>query len=141
MQNSKLFQIYDQELTLRIRNERNPKNERRVLTRFREHLGEHPPSALLAKGFLVQYHSKKPQTLLKYASTIKSFMKWYGEPMDSFKVTIPKTLPPYTEDSQVESLFSAIENRKTHKANIARDTLLVETCPYTIRSNYAFPIG
>ena len=52
-------------------------------------------------------------------------MKWYGEPIDDFKVKIPKTLPPYTEGSAVEQLLSAIENKKTHKGTIVRATLLV----------------
>ncbi|MFC2006350.1 tyrosine-type recombinase/integrase [Chloroflexota bacterium] len=51
-------------------------------------------------------------------------MKWYGEPMDDFRVKIPKTLPPYTEDSEIERLFSAIENKKTHKGCIVRDSLM-----------------
>jgi hypothetical protein len=38
-------------------------------------------------------------------------MKWYGEPMDDFKVKVPKSLPPYTEDSDIEKLFAAIENK------------------------------
>jgi len=54
------------------------------------------------------------------------FMKWYGEPIDDLKVKIPKSLPPYTEDSQIEKLLHAIETKKTHKGNIVRDVLLVE---------------
>jgi len=53
-------------------------------------------------------------------------MKWYGEPMDDLKIRIPKSLPPYTEDTQIEKLLRAIENKKTHKGNIVRDILLVE---------------
>ncbi len=54
-------------------------------------------------------------------------MKWYGEPMDDFKVKIPKTLPPYTEDGEIEKLFNAIENKKTHKGCIVRDYIQVRT--------------
>ena len=57
---------------------------------------------------------------------IKMFMKWYGEPMNEFKVKVPKALPPYTDDTAVEKLFSAIENKKTHKGCMIRDMLLVE---------------
>jgi len=57
---------------------------------------------------------------------IKSFMKWYGEPMDNFKVKVPKNLPPYTEDSDIEKLFAAVESKKTHKGCIVRDSLLVQ---------------
>ena len=53
-------------------------------------------------------------------------MKWYGEPMDDLKVKIPRTLPPYTKDSEIERLFGAIENKRSHKGCITRDRLLVE---------------
>jgi hypothetical protein len=46
-------------------------------------------------------------------ATSPTYLKWYGEPMDDFKVKVPKTLPPYTEDSDIEKLFAAIENKKT----------------------------
>jgi integrase len=56
---------------------------------------------------------------------IRVFVKWYGEPMDDFKVKVPKNMPPYTENSDIEKLFSAIQNKKTHKGCITRDSLLV----------------
>jgi integrase/recombinase XerD len=90
-----------------------------------EHLNGYPPSPELAKGFLSQYINRKPRTLARYAKMIKAFMKWYGEPIDDFKVKVPKTLPPYTEDSDIEKLLKAIENKKTHKGCIAQDSLLV----------------
>ena len=52
-------------------------------------------------------------------------MKWYDEPMDDPKVKIPKTLPPYTKDSEIDGLFNAIENKRSHKGCIVRDSLLV----------------
>jgi integrase/recombinase XerD len=39
---------------------------------------------------------------------------------------VPKTLPPYTEDSDIEKLFEAIKNKRSHKGCIERDLLLVE---------------
>ena len=97
-----------------------------MLNRWKEYLNGYPPSPELAKGFLSQYADKKPRTLYRYAQMLKVFMKWYGEPMDDFRVKVPKTLPPYTEDSEVERLFSAIENKKTHRGCVVRDILLVE---------------
>ncbi|MFC1904236.1 tyrosine-type recombinase/integrase [Chloroflexota bacterium] len=123
---NELFSLYDAELILRIRNERNLEHERRLLSKFHEHLNSYPPSPELAKGFLSLYSNRKPRTLARYAATIKSFMKWYGEAMDDFKVKIPKTLPPYTEDSEVERLLSAIGNKRSHKSCIIRDTLITE---------------
>jgi hypothetical protein len=46
---------------------------------------------------------------------VKAFMKWYGEPLDDVKVKIPKSLPAYTEDSDIEKLFEAIKNKRSHK--------------------------
>ncbi len=124
--NEELFQLYDSDMILRVRNTRNLVNDRSLLARFEEYLGGYPPSAELAKGFLSQYTNNKPRTLARYAATIKSFMKWYGEPMDDFRIKIPRTLPPYTEDRDIERLFHAIENKKTHRGCIARDSLLAE---------------
>jgi len=83
--NDELFSLYDAELVLRIRNERNLEHERRLLSKFHEYLNSYPPSPELAKGFLSLYSNRKPRTLARYAATIKSFMKWYGEPMNGFK--------------------------------------------------------
>ncbi|MFC1913444.1 hypothetical protein ACFLX7_04565 [Chloroflexota bacterium] len=52
-------------------------------------------------------------------------MKWYGETMDDLKIKMPKTLPPYIEDSEIEKLFNAIENKRSHKDSIVRDSILV----------------
>ncbi|MFC2017193.1 tyrosine-type recombinase/integrase [Chloroflexota bacterium] len=125
MTNDELFQLYDSDLVLRLHNAKNLNDTRKILTKFKQHLSEFPPSPELAKGFLAQYSDRKSRTLYRYAQMIRVFMKWYGEPMDDFKVKIPKTLPPYTEDSEIEKLFNAIENKKTHKSCIVRDSLMV----------------
>ncbi|MFC2066816.1 tyrosine-type recombinase/integrase [Chloroflexota bacterium] len=125
MTNDELFQLYDSDLVLRLHNVKNLSDTRKILTKFKQHLNEFPPSPELAKGFLAQYSDRKSRTLYRYAQMIRVFMKWYGEPMDDFKVKIPKTLPSYTEDSEIEKLFNAIENKKTHKSCIVRDNLMV----------------
>lgn len=38
----------------------------------------------------------------------------------------PKSLPRYTNDQDIEKLFKAIENKKTHKGCIVRDILMTE---------------
>jgi len=126
MTNPDLFRLYDQELVLKIRNTRNLDNDRRLLAKFQEYLGQYPPSPELAKGFLAQYAHRKPRTLARYAATIKSFQKWYGEPMDDFRIRVPRSLPPYTEDSDVAKLRAAIEDKQTHKGTVVRDSLLVD---------------
>jgi integrase/recombinase XerD len=123
--NDKLFAMYEADLILRIRNEKNLKNIFNLLTRFKNFLGSYPPSEELAKGFLAQYTSLRPHTWYNYVGEIKRFMAWYGEPI-ALKAKLPKTLPPYHEDRDVESLLSVIQRKKTHKKMIPRDLLLVE---------------
>jgi site-specific recombinase XerD len=125
MSNEELFRQYDNELILRLHNVKNLSDTRKMLARFKEYLGDYPPSAPLAKAYLAQYANKAPRTLYRYAQMIKAFMKWYGEAIDDLKVKVPKSLPPYTDNSDIQKLFSAIENKKTHKSCIARDSLLV----------------
>jgi len=125
MTNDELFKLYDSDLMLRLHNLKNLSDTRKILTKFKQYLNEFPPSPEVAKGFLSQYSDRKPRTLYRYAQMIRVFMKWYGEPMDNFKVKIPKSLPPYTEDSEIEQLFYVIENKSTHKGCIVRDSLMV----------------
>jgi len=120
-----LFELYDSDLVLRLRNAKNLSDTRKMLTRFKGYLNGYPPSPELAKAFLSQFANRRPRTLYRYTQMIRGFMKWYGEPMDDFKVKVPKNMPPYTENSDIEKLFSAIQNKKTHKGCITRDSLLV----------------
>ena len=124
--NDELFPLYDDDLKLRVNNPRNLDNERRLLAKFRHFLNNFPPSPELAKGFLAQYTDRKPRTVIRYATTIKSFMAWYGEPMENFKIRCPKSLPQYVKDSDIDKLFGALEHKATHWGCIARDRLLVE---------------
>ncbi len=126
MTNEDLFTLYDNDLVLRLHNVKNLSDTRKMLTKFKEYLNSYPPSPELAKGFLAQYADRKPRTLYRYAQMIRVFMKWYGEPMDDCRIKVPKTLPPYTKDSEVERLVSAIGNKRSHKGCIVRDTLIVE---------------
>lgn len=126
MGNRELFTLYDSDLVLRLHNTKNLSDTRKILDRFVEYLGNFPPSPELAKGFLAQYANRKPRTLYRYAQMLRVFMKWYGEPMNDFKVKVPKSLPPYTEDQDIERLLAAIGNKKTHKGCIVRDSLMTE---------------
>jgi len=123
--NAELARLYDSELVLKLHKPKNLRDTRTVLSHFMSHLGAYPPSPELARSFLAQYANRKPRTLYRYAQMIKGFMKWYGEPMADPKVKIPKTLPPYTEDSEIGKLFEPIESKQTHKKSIVRDSLLV----------------
>jgi len=91
-----------------------------LLAKFKDYLGECVPSPDLTKGFLAQYAHRKPRTLARYAATIKSFMKWYGEPMDDFRIKVPRSLPPYTEDSDVAKLRLAATLTCCMKPRVSR---------------------
>jgi integrase len=62
---------------------------------------------------------------------LRPFLKWCGDPITDLKIKIPKSLPPYTDDSQVESLRAQVRNKKSHKSLIERDLLLIDTAEKT----------
>jgi len=126
MTNGDLLQLYDSEIKLRLHNPKNLRNTRKMPGRFQVFLAGRAPSPELAKAFLAQFIDRARRALYRYTQMIKAFMKWYGEPVDDFKVKVPKTLPPYTEDSAVEKVISAIESKKTHRGCTVRDVLLIE---------------
>jgi len=126
MSNRELFKHYDNGLVLRLHNKKNLSDTRKILGKFETFLAGRYPSADLAKEFLARYVDRKPRTLYRYARMVKSFMKWYGQPMDEFKVKVPRTLPPYIEDHQIERLLNTIDSKRTHKGSIVRDQLLVQ---------------
>ena len=57
---------------------------------------------------------------------VKAFMSWYGEPIDDLKIKVPKSIPKYTDDSTIEKVRDAIQNKKAHKKIIPRDLLLFD---------------
>ena len=61
--NPDLFRLYDDDLVLRLHNAKNLKDTRTLLVHFREYLGQFPPSAELAKGFLARYADYNAHTL------------------------------------------------------------------------------
>jgi integrase/recombinase XerD len=111
LSNDQLIELYDSELVLRLHNVKNLSDTRKILARLKEHLGNYPPSAELAKSFLAQYANRQPRTLYRYAQMVKAFMKWYGEPLTDVLIKIPKSLPSYTEDVDIEKLLDAIGDK------------------------------
>ena len=67
MNNDELLHLYDNDLILRLHNAKNLSDTRKLLDRFKQYLGDYPPSPELAKGFLAQYADRKPRTLYRYA--------------------------------------------------------------------------
>ena len=131
MGNTELFSNYANELILRLHNTKNLNDTRKILHKFKQYLDSEKPTPEYAKSFLTQFANKKPRTLYRYAQMIKAFMHWYGEPINDFKVKVPKSLPSYTEDNDIDKLFKAIEEKKTHKGTVIRDHLLVESALQT----------
>ena len=70
--NDKLLTMYEADLVLRIRNEKNLKNILNFLKRFCDFLGSYPPSEELAKGFLAQYTAVKPHTWYNFVGGDKA---------------------------------------------------------------------
>ena len=113
--NDESFELYDSDIVLRLRNAKNLSDTRKILTKFEQFLPQFPHSSEIAKAFLAQYADRKPRTLYRYAQMIRAFIKWYGEPMSDIHVKVPKSLPTYTKDQDIEKLFKAIENKKTQR--------------------------
>jgi site-specific recombinase XerD len=126
MTNEELALYYDSDLLLRLHSKKDLSDTRKMIARYLvTYLNGLPPSPESAKDFLSQFVNRKPRTLSRYAKMIKSFMKWYGKPLD-IKIKIPKSLPSYTDDSDIEKLLKAIGNKSTHKGCIQRDLLMTE---------------
>jgi integrase/recombinase XerD len=123
--NTELFQLYEAQLILRHRSQEALEEAKRVLSHFREYLGEFPPSPEIAAAFLAQFADRKTTTLYRYHSIIKTFMEWYGEPLDS-KIRMPQTLPDYVKSDDIEKLKEAMKSKKTHKKVIDRNLLIIE---------------
>jgi site-specific recombinase XerD len=56
---------------------------------------------------------------------VGAFLTWYGERWE-YQVRLPKEIPQYVLDEDIDKLFQAIETKQTHKSSISRDHLLVE---------------
>ena len=95
-----------------------------TLTKFKEYLGEFPPSEELAIDFLNSFENVKQNTLVRYSNIVRGFLVWMGEDL-SFRPKRTKSLPQYVEPNDVDAVLKEIENKKTHKQTIPRDLLLV----------------
>jgi len=80
--NDELFTLWRGELAFRYRSAKALKEVNRVIAGFEGSLAGYPPSAELAKNYLSQFLSRKPNTIARYSVLIGQFMKWYGDPID-----------------------------------------------------------
>ncbi len=104
MTNSDLLKLYNDDLVLRLHNAKNLKDTQTLLGHFMDFLGQYPPSPELAKSLLAKYAKYNAYTLYRYTQMVKAFLKWYGEPLSDVHIKIPKALPTYTEDVDIQKL-------------------------------------
>jgi hypothetical protein len=101
--NTELFHLYEDQLALQHRSQKALKEAKRLLGHFQKFLGEFPPAPELAASFLAQFTERKPTILYRYHSIVKTFMQWYGEPLNT-KIKVPQTLPDYLEQNVIDKL-------------------------------------
>ena len=65
-------------------------------------------------------------TQAKYAAIIKGFVKYYGEPIEDLKIRRPQAAPQIVEEENLEKLFDAARNKKSHKKKVDRTILIFE---------------
>jgi integrase len=53
-------------------------------------------------------------------------MKWYGQPMDEFRIKVPRALPQYVEDAEIDELMRIVGDKRSYKRIITRDKLMLE---------------
>ncbi len=104
---------------------------KRLLEKFRAFLGQYPPSTELATQFLASFKDRKLNTRARYTFTISAFFRWYSGEKLPFKAKVPKILPQYVPDEDIERLIARIKAKKSHKKSLDRDVLLIETARMT----------
>jgi transcriptional regulator with XRE-family HTH domain len=102
LQNTELFELWDNELILRYRTPNTLHESRRFFGHFHQFLGEFPPTVELGKGFLTSFSNCKPATVYRYNALLKQFFDWLGYSW-TVKIRMPKQLPEYVEDKDVRS--------------------------------------
>ncbi|MFC1912224.1 tyrosine-type recombinase/integrase [Chloroflexota bacterium] len=128
--NDELFALYEGELTFHHRSARGIHEAKRILGHFHNYLGDYPPTPELAKSFLSSYKECKPTTIARYVAILKVFLRWYGEELD-INIKVPKILPSYVEQSDIEKLLGALRAKRSHKNTIDRDILLIDLAIHT----------
>ncbi|MFC1981992.1 tyrosine-type recombinase/integrase [Chloroflexota bacterium] len=128
--NDQLFSEYYDLIT----NTHTPKSiyeAKRILGKFKAFLGQFPPTAELAVQFLSQFKDLKLNTKARYTHTVGAFFTYYNGEKLPIKVRVPKILPQYVPDGDIDHLIQGIKNKKSHKKSINRDVLLIETAKMT----------
>jgi hypothetical protein len=109
--NKELFALYEGQLAFHHRSARGIHEAKRILNHFHDYLGEFPPTPELTKSFLSKFTIRKATTVARYAAIPKMFFKWNGEELD-IKLLVPKILPSYVKQCDIEKLLDAIKNKR-----------------------------
>ncbi|PPD59158.1 hypothetical protein JP09_000310 [Dehalogenimonas etheniformans] len=127
MTNEELLAQYSAELKLKLVDDQY-RQYMRTLDLFFNHCGGLPPTRQLALGFLNQFNDRAPSTKRRYANMIAGlFTSDAGLAIKDFRIDIPvgKPLPQVVTDEQFYKLIEAMGERRSFRANIPRDRLLV----------------
>ncbi|XUX00751.1 MAG: tyrosine-type recombinase/integrase [Dehalogenimonas sp.] len=127
MTNEELLAQYSAELRLKLVDEQYHQYMR-TLNLFFDHCGGLPPTRQLALGFLNKFNDRAPSTKRRYAGMIAGlFTSDAGLAIKDFKIDIPvgKPLPQVVTDEQFYKLIEAMGERRSYRADVPRDKLLV----------------
>ncbi len=104
---------------------------KRVLGEFFSSIGEFPPTIELFTKFFQRYAKLAPSTRARYYYVFSAFFNWYDGQKIPFKVKAPKPLPQLVPDADIARLKGALETKRTQRALIERDLVLVDTIENT----------
>jgi len=127
--NDQRFTEYDADLRISFQSTpRQLSYHRWLIAEFRSFLGEFPPTEALATQFMAteRFGKLQSRSLDRYYRIVKRFMeRQCGVP---FTLTIQKTrsLPEQVETANIDRMRAAIAGKRTHRATIPRDLLLVD---------------
>ena len=106
MSNEEIFPKYYIQLHNSVHNEHNYQSYVYLLGKFKAFVADRKPTPNLAKEFVADYHTCARNTQVKYATIIKGFMKFYGEPVEDLNIKQPRSSPQVVEEEDIEKLFN-----------------------------------
>lgn len=97
----------------------------RILGHFRTFLGADRPTAEKAREYLQRFTERSRNTQARYTDIINGVLLWCGEGKVK-RVKTPKRKPRYISESEYDTFFARISNKKSHKGTIPRDVLMYQ---------------
>ena len=127
MTNEQLFEEYTAELRLRLSPGQYPQYLR-TLKEFFDFCGGLPPTRHLAIAYLNQFKERSQSTRRRYYTILKGlFTSVAGLADKDFNIDMPnpKPLPQVVTDEEFYKLINSMDLRRSFRADIPRDKLLV----------------